>query len=87
MTRLYGFNKIGRISNLPEQRRGGNSTGCYLHDFQIQDLKINSWAYRMGLPFMVTGMKAWFENLHRFIVDNKEMLERHVAEKSNVRVQ
>ena len=41
----------------------------------------------MGLPFMVTGMKAWFENLHRFIVDNKEMLERHVAEKSNVRVQ
>lgn len=36
----------------------------------------------MGLPFMVSGMKAWFDNLSKFVMENKEMLEQHVAQKN-----
>lgn len=31
--RLYGFNMISRIMNLPEVRRGQHTKGCYFHEF------------------------------------------------------
>ena len=81
MERLYGFNKIGRISSLPKDRRGDMTTGCYFTDFQSQDLKINAWAYSMGLTFMLSGMTAWYANMHKYILENRAEIEYHINSK------
>lgn len=73
--RKYGFNMIGRIADLPQKRRGNHTTGCYFHNMTCMDLKINSWAYAMGVPFMIKGLGQWFKNMDKFAVANHEMLQ------------
>lgn len=76
---MYGFNKIGRIADLPAHRRGNHTTGCYFHDFFVNDVKLGAWIAKMALPFMTQVVPTWFEELHTFVKANKKMLEAHVA--------
>ena len=71
---------IGRIADLPAKRRGQHTSGCYFHNMNVMDLKINSWMYAMGIPFMINGLGKWLSNMDEFVVANREMLERHIAE-------
>ena len=57
------------------------TTGCYFTDFQSQDLKINAWAYSMGLTFMLSGMTAWYANMHKYILENRAEIEYHINSK------
>ena len=72
---LYGFNIMGHCENLPESRRSKHKTGCYLHSMSANNVGVGSWAFIMGLPFLTKAMKGWFENLHTFLRENKDMLE------------
>jgi hypothetical protein len=76
--RLYGFNLVGRVKDLPLNRRPANESGCYVHNLFANDVKVNSWAMRLALPFMINGLQTWFNNLNIYISENKGRIENHL---------
>lgn len=69
--RMYGFDIIGRVADLPPERRGKDARGCYMHDLFATDAKVNSWAQSMALPFMTKALAAWHENYRDYLSKNQ----------------
>lgn len=76
--RIYGFNFVGRVKNLPLSRRPTDERGCYVHNLFANDVKVGSWAMRMAMPFMSNGLSEWFDMLSVYIDENKDRIEAHL---------
>ena len=63
---------VGRCESLPEHRR--ISSGCYLHNLIVNDVKIGSWMNKLAVSIMAASMKDWFDKLGAFVTENKLML-------------